>query len=222
MLLQISSLASIPIKQAYRWSAFWSHGICSTAASEIMLSALKNSTWSKEEAPPFPFRENRHSDCFHWQHLWEMKSRWKSHLLSVLKLVWNKSGRRNYNKSSFTVSSGKAGSEQSLQNQFLFFFFAHVSLMAQFRNQGPFSSDKVTSEMRALTRQTNRFALRGNLKSSSETRRRELDLQDCKVGRWELSKEEIPKVFWIASQGTTVNSPQRKTPNRKGLLSMQG
>lgn len=66
------------------------------------------------------------------------------------------------------VKCGKAGREQSLQKKFLFFFFAHVSLMAQFRNQGPFSSDKVTSEMRRLIRQTNTFSLSGNLKGRSK------------------------------------------------------
>lgn len=66
------------------------------------------------------------------------------------------------------VKWGKAGREQSLQKKFLFFFLTHVSLMAQFRNQGPFSSDKVTSEMRGLIRQTNTFSLSGNLKGRSK------------------------------------------------------
>lgn len=54
--------------------------------------------------------------------------------------------------------------------------------MAQFRNQGPFSSDKVTSEMRALTRQSDRLSLRGNLKGRLEIAAVNWT---CKIGKWE-------------------------------------
>ena len=54
--------------------------------------------------------------------------------------------------------------------------------MAQFRNQGPFSSDKVTSEMRALTRQADRFSFRGNLKGKSQIAGVNWT---CKIAKWE-------------------------------------
>lgn len=87
----------------------------------------------------------------------------------VLKLVWSKLGCRNQTKSLFSLSKVWESRKGAVTAEQIFiFFFAHVSLMAQFRNQGPFSSDKVTSEMRTLIKKTNTFSLRGNLKGRSK------------------------------------------------------
>lgn len=185
-LFQISSLASIPIKQASRWSALWSHGICSAAACEIILSALKNFMCSQEEAPPFSFRgEKKFSKPASTGSIFG-KSKAGERAISCLSWNWCGASRAagiRPRARLLWAKCGKAGREQSLQNKFLFYFFAHVSLMAQFRNQGPFSSDKVTSETRALNRQTDRFSLRGNLKGRSEIAG-EVNWT-CKNAKWE-------------------------------------